>query len=288
MKVHARRSIVRAVHVNDPDALTPLPGHRLVATIYDLIPLRLGIPARRIIGWAGYQAYVRSLRRVDIYLAISQATAADLGTLLHVPAQRIRLAPPGVDLRTPAGPPPQPPERPYFLFLGGPNPNKNLDVLLDAMVLCSELPEELVVAGHWLPAQQARLDARLEAAGLRGRVRFKGFIPDEDLFYCLRQATALVMPSRLEGFGLPVAEGLAAGAAVVHSRIPVLEETSQGAALTFDPDSPAELAECLRVISRDRGLSRELRRRGRERATSLTWDAAVRTALAAYRELAGG
>jgi glycosyltransferase involved in cell wall biosynthesis len=279
---------VQVVHVNDPDALTPLSGCRLVATVYDLIPLRLGIPMRRLIGWTGYQAYLWALRRVDVYLAISQATAADLGALLHVPSERIRIAVPGIDLQPSIGGSAQQSRRPYFLFLGGPNPNKNLSVLLEAMVLCPELPEELVIAGYWLPAQQAQLDARLDILGLRGRVRHAGFVPGEQLASVMKQATALVMPSRVEGFGLPIGEGLAAGAAVLHSRIPVLEETSAGAAVTFDPGSPTELAECLRKISGDEDLSRELRRRGRERAAELSWDGAVATALATYREMAGG
>jgi glycosyltransferase involved in cell wall biosynthesis len=285
--MHSRRTTVRVVHLNDPDALLPLPRRRLVATVYDLIPLRLGIPVRRLLGWAGYRAYIRALRRVDVCMAISATTAADLTELLAIPAENIRLAVPGIDLRQQVGQA-RSSERPYFLFLGGPNPNKNLSVVLDAMALCRDLPEELLVAGHWLPVQVAQLDQRLDALGLRDRVRHAGFIPDEELASWMKQATALVVPSRLEGFGLPVGEGLAAGAAVVHSAIPVLEETSRGAALTFDPGSAAELAGCLRRLSQDAELSRELRRHGRERARALTWDAAVDMTLSTYRELLGG
>jgi alpha-1,3-rhamnosyl/mannosyltransferase len=104
----------------------------------------------------------------------------------------------------------------------------------------------------------------------------------------MRRATALVVPSRLEGFGLPVGEGLAAGAAVVHSRIPVLEETSAGAALTFDPNSAEELAGSLRRASGDQLLNRDLRARGLRRAKNLTWDAAVERTLAAYRTVLDG
>jgi len=290
MKLRSARSSVRAVHLTDPDALTTLRHRDLMATVYDLIPLREGVSPRRTIAWAGYRTYLHALRRVKTMFAISQQTAADLVELLGVPAERIVVAAPGIDL--------SPQEnmsddmstnetRPYFLFLGGPNPNKNLAVLLDAMAICTELPEELRIAGHWLPQQVAALEKDLQTRGLRDRSRFVGFVPGADLPSLMRRATAVVVPSRLEGFGLPVGEGLAAGAVVVHSRIPVLEETSAGAALTFEPNSADELARSLQRAAGDPNLNSDLRRRGVERAKALTWDVAVERTLAAYRAVLG-
>lgn len=284
MRRRASRSAVRAVHITDPDALTPLAGRSLLTTVYDLIPLKEGVKRRRAIAWAGYRAYLRALRRVDVLFAISGQTGADLTELMRLPEQRIVIAPPGIDLtasadREVAGTPP------YFLFLGGPNPNKNISVLLDAMAICRELPDGLRVAGRWLPKQVADLNIRLQGQGLTNRVHHIGFVPAQELAALMRDATALVVPSRQEGFGLPVGEGMAAGAVVLHSRIPVLEETSAGVALTFDPRSPEELAGCLRRVSGDERLRRDLRRRGTERARELTWDSAVGRTLAAYGAL---
>jgi glycosyltransferase involved in cell wall biosynthesis len=287
MKIQSRNSDVSVVHINDPDALTRIRYRKLATTVYDLIPLRLGIPRRRLIGWAGYQAYLWALRHTDLYLAISRATASDLEALLGIAPSKIAIVPPGIDISPPIGPA-RKPVRPYFLFVGGPNPNKNLSVLLNAMALCRDLPEELVIAGHWLPRQLARLDTVVEGLDLRDRVRCVGFVPEDELPACMREATALVMPSRLEGFGLPVGEGLTAGAVVLHSRIPVLEETSAGAALTFDPVSAEELAKCMRRVSRDTGLADVLRQRGRDRSRHLTWDAAVDTTLSSYQALLDG
>src|SRR5256886_17643290 len=140
-------------------------------------------------------------------------------------------------------------------------------------------PEELLIAGHWLPKQVAALEATVASRGLAGRVRHIGFVPDGELAARLRQATAAIIPSRSEGFGLPVGEGLAAGALVVHSRIPVLEDTSAGAALTFDPDSPEQLADCLRMASACGATTRPLRVQGLCRTQELTWDEAVRAPL---------
>lgn len=281
MRRRAQRSKVRAVHITDPNALTTIGNRKVLSTVYDLIPLREGQGSHRAIARAGYRFYLTALKKTGTLFAISNQTAVDLVDLLHIAGERIRIARPGVDLPPSTGRS-APPSRPYFLFIGGPNPNKNLATLLDAMKLCTELPEELLIAGHWLPKQADALNARV-ADGLSSRVRHIGFVPAGELADLMRDATALVVPSLMEGFGLPVAEGLAAGALVLHSRLPVLEETSAGAALTFEPAAAAELAACLRQASGDAALASSLRQRGLERAKELTWDAAVATTLASYR-----
>jgi alpha-1,3-rhamnosyl/mannosyltransferase len=287
MRRRAGKSEVRAVHVTDPDALTPLSGRKVLATVYDLIPLKQGLGRSGVITRAGYWTYLRALRRVDTLFAISDQTAADLVEMLHLPANRVLVARPGIDLTASAGARLKA-DRPYFLFLGGPNPNKNLSVVLEAMAICAELPEELRIAGHWLPKQVAELNQRVLALRLRDRVRHVGFAPSSELADLMKEATALVIASKYEGFGLPVGEGLAAGALVIHSRIPVLEETSAGAALKFDPESAEELAACLRQAARDADLQSDLRKRGTQRARHLTWDAALETTLAAYRAALSG
>jgi glycosyltransferase involved in cell wall biosynthesis len=288
MRLRARRSSIAAVHVTDPDALTPIKGRKLLATVYDLIPLQEGIDARRFVAWAGYRTYLRALRRVDTYFAISSQTAGDLNRLLRIPESRIVVASPGIELPASTNGIVAGAEGPYFLFVGGSNRNKNSEVLLDAMAICSELPHRLLIAGRWLPRQLEDLQGRLRGRGLLGRVEHLGFVPDADLVSLMRRACALVVPSRQEGFGLPVGEGLAAGAVVIHSRLPVLEETAGGASMTFDPDSATELAERLRQVAGDARLGDDLRRRGVLRARDLTWTTAVARTLAAYRAALGG
>ena len=287
MRRRAATSNVRVVHITDPDALTPLPKRTLLTTAYDLIPLKQGIPTRRLLARLGYTAYLRALRSADMVFAISEYTAFDLADQLKIPRPRIVVARPGIER------PPSPTDistarGPYFLFLGGPNPNKNLAVLIDAMASCPDLREELLIAGHWLPKQIAQLDAELKARAMQTRVRHIGFVPGAELTGLMRRATAMVIPSLYEGFGLPVGEGLAAGALVVHSRIPVLEEVSAGAAMTFDPWSADELAACLRRAVSDARLASRLRELGVKRAQALTWDAAIETTLSVYRATLAG
>jgi glycosyltransferase involved in cell wall biosynthesis len=278
----ARRSNARVIHVTDPNALRAIPRRRMLTTVYDLIPLKQGFRRRSVLNRLGYSRYLHALRSADTLFAISDQTARDLTELLAIPPQRVVVVRPGIEVTAPMSNA-APGARPFFLFVGGPNPNKNLTVLLDAMSRASVGSEELLIVGRWLPPQLDALAIDLEQRGLRERVRHLGYVPDAELFGLMRAATALVVPSLEEGFGLPVGEGLAAGAVVIHSRIGILEEVSQGAALTFDPRKPAELAARLDEAASNTHLREELRHRGIARATELSWDDALKATLTAYR-----
>ena len=157
------------------------------------------------------------------------------------------------------------------------------------MRLRPQLAEKLVITGNWPEPVVSALRSQVEADPLlHGRVDHLGFVTRDLLLSLFRSCTAVVMPSLFEGFGLPVAEAMAAGAAVVHSRLPVLEEVSAGCALTFAPGSAEELAACLTRVSTDDALRRDLMTRGRARAESLTWAEALSRTLQAYREALGG
>lgn len=282
MRRRASRSGVRVVHFTDPEALVQLRAHAILATVYDLIPMREGVSPRRVFTWLGYRSYLRALRRVKKMFAISEETARDLETMMGINPSRVVVVRPGVDIPSEQDASRRPERGPYFLFIGGPNPNKNLSVLVDAMALCTDLDEELVVTGQWLPGQLAALRTRLAAQGLVSRVHHLGYVATAELPGLMRHATALVIPSLHEGFGLPVAEGLAAGAVVIHSDIPVMDEISAGSALLFDPRSPEALAVRLREVSRDHQVRDRLRDAGRARALRLTWDDALEATLATY------
>lgn len=290
MRLRARMSSVRLVHVTDPRAFKPLRLPTLT-TVYDLIPLLDPATDRSTGEYRHYRRWLRRLPGARGIFAISGQTAEDLRTHLRIPPPPVWIAPPGVSALSAsraeasrgggAGE-----QGRYFLYLGSADPHKNLTTLLQAYERVTSLPERLLFAGPWygddLPALQRWLEVRPR---LRGRVEYLGFIDDGRLPPLIRDATAVVVPSRREGFGLPVAEAMAAGGVVIHSRIPILEEVSQGAALSFDPESAEELAAAMERLSGDASLRRRLRLQGEQRARSLTWEAALATTLRAYGEV---
>ncbi|HET9781679.1 MAG TPA: glycosyltransferase family 1 protein [Candidatus Dormibacteraeota bacterium] len=285
MWARSAASAAAAVHITDPNALVPVSRGRLMTTVYDLIPLHDADVARP----GGYDAYLNTLRSARSLFAISQATADDVVATLRPAAQHILVARPGVEVPKSDDVSEAPIAGKFFLYVGSPDRHKNVDLLIEALRLSPEIVETLVIAGKWPENDVAALTARAASNDvLRGRVKHLGYVDDTTLQSLYRHCTAAVVPSLIEGFGLPVAEAMAAGAAVVHSKIPVLEEASAGAALTFSPTSVTELSACLQRISSDPGLREDLVSRGLHRAQALTWGEAVATTLAEYRQAIEG
>jgi glycosyltransferase involved in cell wall biosynthesis len=143
-----------------------------------------------------------------------------------------------------------------------------------------DLPLLVVGPPGWGGVDVATLAGRL---GIGDRVRMLGHVRDADLAVLLSRATALVVPSRAEGFGLPLLEAMSLGTAVVCSPAPALVEVAGGAALVA---ADAELAGALRAIVEDEVLRERLIRAGRARAQTYTWDAAADALWSMYGQIA--
>ena len=173
----------------------------------------------------------------------------------------------------------------FVLSLATLEPRKGLDTALDAYALLGADAPPLVVAG---PAGWGGIepDALARERGLTAdQVRTLGRVSDEELAVLLRDATVLIMPSRAEGFGLPVAEALAVGTPVVCSDIPALAEVAAGAALLVTPNDALALADGLRALLGDTALRERLIAAGLQRSAVFDWDAVAARAWQLYRRL---
>ncbi len=153
----------------------------------------------------------------------------------------------------------------FVLYVGGINERKNVQTLVAAINSMSPaLP--LVLAGPMPPEG-------LDYWGLtRQWVTHLGYVPEADLPGLYTAATVEVFPSRLEGFGLPLIEAMAAGTPVLASDIPVFREVGGDAAQYFSPDDPAALASLLRTTFQSAMRRDDYRRRGIEHSKQWTWD----------------
>jgi glycosyltransferase involved in cell wall biosynthesis len=264
--------------VHAPTPLAPPRRRRpLVVTVHDAVPwTHPETLTPRGVRWHR-TAVERAARTADLVVVPTNAVADELRRHVPLRADRLRVVGHGVssDLAVPVDAEERArrlelPER-YLLTVATLEPRKGLSVLLAALA-SPEAPDlPLLVVGQpgW-----GGLDPLAEAArlGLGDRVRVLGRVPDADLAVLLDRATALVVPSRAEGFGLPLLEGMAAGTPVITSPDPALVEVGGGAALAAED---AELARALRQVAEDAQLRARMVAAGRERASSYSWDGAA-------------
>lgn len=217
----------------------------------------------------------RLARRATRVTAVSAATADELRRRWGVPATVVR---PGVD-RAPAGPALRAPGPPFLLFVGSLEPRKAPEVLVAAFRLARErgLDADLVVVGD------GRMRDVLDGVPGVRRVRR----PDDAALAALyTEAVALVLPSRLEGFGLPPLEALAHGTPSVVSDLPALREVLGDAALFVAAGDADALADALVRIAGDERLRAALVADGGDRPLSLTWESAAEQLHAVLSEAA--
>jgi alpha-1,3-rhamnosyl/mannosyltransferase len=286
---------------------------RTVLTVHDLIPLRYPeavTPRQRAVFARTY----RTSLSADRVIVPSRATREDLVERIGVDRARIAVIPLGLSApfsgeaagettaearralgqkareRLTRG-------RPYLLHVGGFDPLKNLEQLIEAFarLLAESAPGAdarnlcLVIAGE--PGSRAKGAAVREAIERRGvgqQVVLPGRLTDEKLRDALFGAELFVFPSRSEGFGLPPLEAMACGCPVVASDGGSLAEVLEDAALIVrEPGTPAFASQFAAAIARlldDSALRARLVEAGRARAARLTWDEAARRTAQVYLE----
>ena len=230
-----------------------------------------------------------SARRADRVIAISNAARDDFVANLALDASRIDVTPLGVKPPTAAEPEREAALRHRFALDGAQvvlcvaqkRPYKNLGALVRA---AGELEERPMVAlvGASTPHEEElrRLAADL---GVQEQVRFVGWLSEAELEAVYRLATCFVLPSLIEGFGLPVLEAMARDVPVACSNRTAMAEVAGDAALLFDPDDQRAVTESIRRLLRDRELASSLVQRGRARVRVFTWERTAAASFASYR-----
>ena len=179
---------------------------------------------------------------------------------------------------------------PFVLTVGDLQPRKNHIGLIAAfarlVAALPQLPHDLVLTGKetWF-AGRVREAAR--ASGVGDRIRFTGFVHDEELLELYNACDLFVFPSYYEGFGLPVLEAMACARAVACSNTSAMPEVVDGAALLFNPHSPDEIARAMADLLRDAELRARMERLGAQRSAAFHWRNTAARTLEIYHEVAG-
>jgi glycosyltransferase involved in cell wall biosynthesis len=270
-----------------------------VVTIHDLMWLESSelVDARPFVHSVRasfYQAGMRqALRHATRLIAVSRATADRIHAVSPHSSRRVRV------VHNAAGPAFVAPrdlndatrkaaklvgsDAPYYLVVGKNEPYKAHQLVLQAFAREARDDELLVLVQRTRSgAGLARLAQEL---GIAQRVRWLPTLSEAELVTVVQAARALLQPSLVEGFGIPVLEAMAAGCPVIASDTPALVEVLGGAGLHAAVGDTASLAAAINRL-RSGSLREELRARGLERARAFSWDKAAAETLEVYREVA--
>jgi glycosyltransferase involved in cell wall biosynthesis len=266
-----------------------------VVTLHDLAFLRMPEVLTRPKRVYHRTFTVRSLRRADQIIAVSESTRSDIIELLGLAPQRVTTVYPCLDERFQ-----QKVEaheiqafreryglaEGFLLYMGTLEPRKNVPTLLEAYARLrqkSGTSLKLVLAGGkgWL---YDAIFARVQQLGLEEAVFFPGYVNDADQLLWYHAASAFAYPSLYEGFGLPVAEALACGIPVVTSSVSSLPEAGAGIALTVEPQDVEAMAEALEKALLDVTYQAECRTQAPAILQRFSPEMLVQKTIAAYEQ----
>jgi glycosyltransferase involved in cell wall biosynthesis len=169
------------------------------------------------------------------------------------------------------------------VYVGGFSPHKNLEVLVAAFAKLSLQKEfadvRLVMVGEYekevFHSHFGTIKKQVQELGLRDRVVFTGYLSDKELVVLLNLSTVLVLPSLMEGFGLPAVEAAACGCPAIATDESPLPALLGDGALYVDPKKPEQLHLAVTRVLTSESLRQRMRADGLKAASRLTWDAAA-------------
>ena len=288
---------------------------KFVVTIHDLIPLHfdtglattLPVPfykAKRF----GYKFVLRqTVKKTGKIIAVSNATKKEVIKHLNVDPEKIVVTYEGVDeqiayrqshivkddkLSAIS-------DKQYFLYVGNAYPHKNLDRLIEAFQLAfardsssasrrTQNDIRLILVGKE-DYFYRRLKEKVNDMGLMEYVLFKGEVGDGELLLLYRNAKALIMPSLMEGFGLPAVEAMANKCLVLASDIAVIREICGESAIYFNPYDVESIKGKMDLIcSNDLDQESKKRKMGLAKVKQFSWRKMAEETLRIYEEVERG
>jgi len=277
--------------------ILPTRGKKII-TVHDIFFMDFPDQSGREAGKVFFRLAAASFRDADGIVTSSTVTSVELVSRFALDEKKVRIIPPGLDSRfledVPAAELEATRERchlppSFLLFVGAQVPRKNLVRFVEALKIVHlhgvQIP--LVLIGPAGEDSEAIL-AMAEKLGIGPWVMTTGYLEQRDIRNAYRLATAFVLPSLYEGFGMPLVEAMASGVPVAASQIAAIPEVCRDAAVYFQPENPENMAAKVVSVVEDEKLRQRLIARGKERARDFSWKKAAVETLAFYESVRQG
>ena len=268
-----------------PEKLDAFPSVPHVVTVHDMAPEILSPQ------WADQRAHMAKreyVARADAIICVSEATKASMFEVWGVIDDRpVVVTHHAVSARFCPFVSPADEGFPYLFHVGRREGYKNFEVLLRAYA-ASSAPSRgvrlLTVGGGPLTATERSLAEELGV----GDLIVQRTATEDELPGLYRGARALVYPSTLEGFGIPVLEAMSTGCPTILADTDVFREVAGDAASYHRPDDPDQLAAAIDALLGDPMLTQHLRDAGLARAAQYSWERTAWQTRELYTSLLAG
>ncbi|MBI2644744.1 glycosyltransferase family 4 protein [Candidatus Uhrbacteria bacterium] len=273
---------------------------KYIVTIHDLILLKFPQSASSAatsrhafvhrIKYAAYRCILHiASRRAAHIITVSEYVKKDIISYLGISGEKISVIHEAADdthtCASDKGILPASVKKPYILYTGNAYPHKNIEGLLQAFHILASYADSIFLV---LCGQEdfffRRIRARICELGLDQTVQHMGFVSEDTLCQLYRHASACIMPSFEEGFGLPALEALVHGLPVIVSEGICFEELLADAAWYVNPTDPSAIAHAIRTLVCDADLLARMREKGYARATRYSWDSTAQKTLSLYEK----
>ncbi|HSW98373.1 MAG TPA: glycosyltransferase family 1 protein [Candidatus Saccharimonadales bacterium] len=268
-----------------------------VTTVQDLTAIRFGNPTKNWLAFTFKQQVYRWVikrvaRKSKALITPTEFVKKDVAAYAHVPASKITVTLESAD-PIPDSPTPLKniqghnlQKSKFIMYLGRPQPHKNLWRLLEAHALLRRrYPGLLLILAGKKDAMYDLIEARARREGLLDGVVFTGFVSEAELRWLYNHTAAYVFPSLSEGFGLPPLEAMHCDAPVVASNASCIPEVLGDAAHYFNALDIGDIAQKVGEVIGDPALRAQLVARGKKQVAKYSWRRMAEQTLAVYNRV---
>jgi glycosyltransferase involved in cell wall biosynthesis len=270
-----------------------IPSVKQIITIHDLLPVKYPEIYPKIKYYFKYMLPIL-IRASSAIITISEATKNDIISYYKVDHKPIYVIPHGINRNIFS-----PVDIPlidnvkhkyninnYILFVSETRPYKNLYKLVQAYSNLNIPDIDLVIVGNIFKYGKDELLGLIKTLEIEERVRFLGYVPDNDLPSLYSGARMLVFPSLVEGFGAPPLEAMSCGCPVIASNASSVPEVCGNAALYIDPYNIDDISDRIKLLISNDPLRQELIQKGIARSQLFSWEKTVSDILQVIEKVA--